>query len=326
MRTAMRLAWCSMALLWVGCAQRYAVGQPSAHAVAAKTQFVGSTPADDLVRTFIGGLTSNAPCHSITWKLGFETNQGTGRALFHLSALYHVPTADNTNRSQNGPTVEFSGTVETTGADGWWPGSKVHRLHAARPGRSLALLTVGDNLLQVLNPDGNLKVGHGGESYTLNRASRAEMPVDRELAMTAPDMSYRISPLATGAAVFGVFEGRTPCQGIAHDLSIPCPASCMKAKWRVTLYRAVGETATARYKIEGTLFRASPREGNWKMVRGAAVDPDVTVYQLGADQPNSRALFLMKGDDNVLFFLNQSRELLTGHHEFSYTLNRVAAR
>jgi len=323
---AMRVAWCSVALLWLGCAHRSAVGQPTPQEVHATAQFVGSTPAGDLVRTFIGGFASNAPCHSITWKLAFGTNQEASRpATFRLSALYHIPTAENTNRSQDGPTVEFSGTVETTRADGWWPGSKMHRLRATHPERSIALLTVGENLLQVLNPDGSLMVGNGGESYTLNRAARAEAPVERELAMTVPDMSYRISPLATGPAVFGVFEGRTPCQGIAHDLKIPCPASCMKAKWRVTLYRAAGETNLARYKIEGTLFRPSPREGTWKIVRGR-LNPNANVYQLDVNQPDGRPLFLMKGDDNVLFFLNQSQELLTGHIDFSYTLNRVAAR
>ena len=34
----------------------------------------------------------------------------------------------------------------------------------------------------------------------------------------------------------------------------------------------------------------------------------------------------MKGGDNVLFFLDQNRTPLIGHAEFSYTLNRVAAK
>lgn len=31
----------------------------------------------------------------------------------------------------------------------------------------------------------------------------------------------------------------------------------------------------------------------------------------------------MKGDDNVLFFLDQDKNLLTGNNLFNYTLNRV---
>lgn len=30
----------------------------------------------------------------------------------------------------------------------------------------------------------------------------------------------------------------------------------------------------------------------------------------------------MKGDDNVLFFLDKDRNLLVGNSDFSYTLNR----
>jgi len=46
------------------------------------------------------------------------------------------------------------------------------------------------------------------------------------------------------------------------------------------------------------------------------------VYQLAAT-PQQSPLLLMKGDDNVLFFLSQKREPLVGHSEFSYTLNRA---
>jgi hypothetical protein len=34
------------------------------------------------------------------------------------------------------------------------------------------------------------------------------------------------------------------------------------------------------------------------------------------------SILLLKGDDDVLFFLDQSRKLLVGHAEYSQTLNR----
>lgn len=34
-------------------------------------------------------------------------------------------------------------------------------------------------------------------------------------------------------------------------------------------------------------------------------------------------LYLLKGDDNVLFILDENKELRVGNEDFSYTLNRV---
>jgi hypothetical protein len=122
-----------------------------------------------------------------------------------------------------------------------------------------------------------------------------------------------------------VFEGRSPCHGIARELKIPTHAGCIKAKWRVTLYQNEKTSGPTTYKIEGTLQRQNVREGAWNIVRGTKRDPNTTVYQLNASG-NEAPLFLLKGDDNVLFFLDQKREPMVGHAEFSYTLNRVISK
>jgi hypothetical protein len=61
------------------------------------------------------------------------------------------------------------------------------------------------------------------------------------------------------------------------------------------------------------------------MTRGTATDASATVCQLHPT-PTQPALLLWKADDNVLLFLNQNREPLVGHADFSYTLNQVAAK
>ncbi|HTD67056.1 MAG TPA: hypothetical protein VK846_11055, partial [Candidatus Limnocylindria bacterium] len=201
----------------------------------------------------------------------------------------------------------------------------IYRLTAGESKRSLSFVKVSDGLLHLLNPDGSLAVGNGGESFTLNRADRAEKPGDRELAMNAPSMSHKISPLAAGPTVFGVFEGRTPCLGISRELKISRNEACIKAKWRVTLYQNPQTREPTTYKVEGSLFRDEAREGTWSMARGISTDASATVYQLHATSTQP-ALLLWKADDNVLFLLNQTRKSLIGHAEFSYTLNRVAAK
>lgn len=186
---------------------------------------------------------------------------------------------------------------------------------------AFSLLKISDDVLHILEPDRTLMIGNGGYSYTLNRIESAEKPGDGALALTRASMSYTNSLLSQGPSVFGVFEGRTPCRGIAGELKRPDDPGCIKAKWRITLFRNPETKAPTTYKVEGTLYRELMQEGKWSMTRGTAADPDAVVYDLDATETEPR-LLLLKGDDNVLFFLNQDRQPMVGHGDFSYTLNR----
>jgi hypothetical protein len=178
---------------------------------------------------------------------------------------------------------------------------------------------VGNDLLRLQSSSGALMVGTGGLSYTLNRRERAEQPGD---PATAADFSYTISPRATGSTLFGLFEGRTPCRNIAQDLKLGEVPGCIKVNGRVTLYQDPQTAAPARYKIESTLHRQQPRVGTWRMAKGAPGQPAAVVYELAA-AGREAPILLMRGDDNVLFFLNQQRQMLVGSIDFGYTLNRV---
>ena len=90
-----------------------------------------------------------------------------------------------------------------------------------------------------------------------------------------------------------------------------------KAKWRVTLYQDPRTKAPTTYKIEGTLYRKGMREGTWSVAR----DKGTVAYHLSKTETEAD-LFLLKGDDDVLFFLGRDRTPLVGHADFSYTLNR----
>ena len=312
-----------VALLLFGCAPGRVMASAE-NSVAA--EFVGSTPGGALPREFAGGLATNVPCHYIMWHLTLLTNQNAHLpATYNLVARYRIPARGNTNQSEDGPKVALHGTWEILKGAKSRPDAVIYRINAEKPRRSLSFVTVGENLLHLLNPDGSLMIGNGGWSYTLNRANHAEKPIDPSLAMNAPEMSYKISALATGPQVFGVFEGRSPCHGIARELKTPQHAGCIKVKWRLTLYQNPETLAPTTYKVEGSLYRQSAREGTWSIVRGAKTDPNAIVYQLNPTQTEA-ALFLLKADDNVLFFLNQNREPLVGHADFSYTLNRVAKK
>ena len=144
----------------------------------------------------------------------------------------------------------------------------------------------------------------------------------RTVSPNLPSKSFSTIPLATGPSVYGVFEGKSPCQSIARQLNIEVGAECIKLKWGLTLYQDSVTLKPTTYKLDGTFFRKKDREGRWHIVHGTRTDPGAIVYQLDLGEPNG-FLFLLKGDDNVLFILDKNKDFLVGNAQFSYTLSRA---
>jgi hypothetical protein len=132
-----------------------------------------------------------------------------------------------------------------------------------------------------------------------------------------PEVSYQLAPLAGGPTVFGVFEGRTPCQRISSELKVAAHPACEKLKWRVTLYQAPGGDKPTTYRAEGSLFQTGAREGKWSYGSGRM---GVTFRLEGAN--GAPPIQLLQGDDDVLFFLGQNGSPMMGSADFAYTLNR----
>src|SRR5262249_13037659 len=152
----------------------------------------------------------------------------------------------------------------------------------------------------------------------------SEKPVDPSREAAKPSESYTLSPMATGPSVFGIFGGRSPCRGIARALKIAGVEGCARIKWRITLFQDPDTRAPTTYKVENSLRPKEAREGSWTILRGTDADAKAIVFRLDGTGTEP-ALFLLKGDDNVLFFLDHSRKPLVGHADFSYTLNRRMA-
>lgn len=126
----------------------------------------------------------------------------------------------------------------------------------------------------------------------------------------------------TENALVGVFDGRTPCQELASQLNEKVTSACIKIKWRLTLYNDAITGKPGGYELLGFIYKKDkPRTGKWSISKGTPANPEAIVYQL--DEPGGRTLFLQKGDDHVLFFLDQKKNLLVGNRDFSYTLNRI---
>jgi hypothetical protein len=266
--------------------------------------FVGSTPPDRALLDPLG-VPADAKIERVQWQLTLQRDP----ARYELQYEYGA----GAKGVRKGDWNVRRGIKSD-------PRAIVYELRGA-----FTLAQVDVNLVQVLDAEGNYRIGNGGWSFTLNRSDQTERRVAEEAARNVPDMSYPISPLSSGPDVYAVFGGRTPCQGIARQLNVRVPQGCSKAKWRLTLYRDPATRAPTRYKVEGSLFLGGAREGNWKILRGLGEDSDALVYRLDATETQPE-LLLLKGDENVLFILTEARHPRVGHDEFSYTLDRTPPR
>lgn len=277
--------------------------------------FAGSSPAGESIRPLLE-IPRDADAELIEWKLTLHQDPKTAAPTdYHLEYKYGLTVPGKPGLGPIARAAERRGSWRIGKGTKGHPDAVTYDLNGAG-----SLFKVSDHVLHVLNGDRSLMIGTGGWSYTLNRSDASEARVDPS-ADTSPSESRTVSPVATGPSVFGIFEGRSPCQGIARELTIPVSAGCAKVKWRVTLYHDPESRTPATYKLETTLHRAGVREGRWTIERGAAADPDAVVYRLEPVR-NEAALFLLRGDDNVLFLMDHKRRPLTANADFSYTLNR----
>ena len=148
----------------------------------------------------------------------------------------------------------------------------------------------------------------------VNLSEAQTAAVDNKLSQ-----SITSHPIPKGSSVFGVFEGRPPCQEIARQVDSPATAECTKVKWRLIFYQDPITKQPSNYHLLG---RFLPAEGKWRIIRGVKSNPDSEVFQLELAKTGTYFYFL-KGDENVLFVLDENKELRVGNENFSYTLNRV---
>ncbi|GAB4025824.1 hypothetical protein [Spirosoma gilvum] len=137
-----------------------------------------------------------------------------------------------------------------------------------------------------------------------------------------PSKTTSRTPVPTGPSVVGEFHGRIPCSEIAKDWKITVSPECWKVKWALILYQDPVTHLPTTYHLKGSLNRSAAREGKWAMIRGIKNDPNAIVYQLDSDKADA-SIYLLKGDDDILFILDQQRNLRVGNENVSYTLNRV---
>jgi hypothetical protein len=267
--------------------------------------FVGTTPATPELLRSLGA--PGADAELIEWTVSLQ-----GSGVYAVNATVGLTQPNMPGVARNKRNVETSGKWTRGKATRSDPRGDVIALG------NLSFVRIGPSIIHVLAADGSLMAGNGGWSYSLNRSDKAEPFVDPRLAAQAPEMSYTISAVSTGPSVYGVFEGRTPCQGVARAIGMTVHPSCAKVKWRVTLYQDPQTRTPSTYKVEGSLYRANSIEGRWTI--SPATPGGHSLIRL-----ESSATFI-KADEDVLLFADREGTPLVGHAAFSYTLDRRKGR
>jgi len=134
--------------------------------------------------------------------------------------------------------------------------------------------------------------------------------------------SVTFGDMPKGKGVYGIFEGRSPCEAISRQLGAKMPADLDHLKWQLILFRDSVTLKPTTFTLRTEMFGRKPLTGNWSLVNGAKNSLAAPYIALDWRKPG-KPLYLLKGDENVLFILDENLQFLTGDADFSYTLNRV---
>jgi hypothetical protein len=96
-------------------------------------------------------------------------------------------------------------------------------------------------------------------------------------------------------------------------------SACNKMKWYLVFMIDSLTGKPTHYLKGGRSFKMESMErGRWEIVK----KNDKIIYKLNpANYP--RSIYLLKADENILFFTDAEGNLLVGNEDFSYALNRT---
>ncbi len=274
----------------------------------------GSTPGGELMKSMLN-IKTEKTIDFIRWKLVLS-DPGTGKQTFVLDLFFGESQANTL-----GFTAESEERLHTNGEynfyqnnSGGVKGEIFHLTGSSLP-YGIKLVKLNENLFHFLTADNKLMIGNGGWSYTLNNKIVNPLCSDIPVFTGASDIFNDTSR-------YVIFEGRTPCQKFAALNHMNVSPDCFKLKWRITLNRDPVTFKPTTYSIRKVVDNV-PRDisGNWNIISGPPGFEGALIVQLDYDKPGE-SIFLLAGDENVLFFLSRENRLFVGNENFSFTLNR----
>jgi len=283
---------------------------------------VGNTPCNTQARPLLQ-IPEDADCEQIIWSLVLRQDPQTGvPSTFSLKGSYGMSKQGSNDLIGGGTSVSMEGKWTITKGTNHDPDAIVYQIKPDNSQTTISFLKINDDLIHILSREKSMLVGNGAWSYTLDRMDNQNQTQPDPLTSSLPRPPTRPPqpPMAAGSKVFGVFDGRTPCQEVAMEFTGTSPLpGCVKIKWRLTLYQDNATGEPNRYLYMST---SAYREGSWKIVHGLDGDPNAIVYQLQPDGAQ-QSFYFLKVDDNNLFMMDSAMKLLVGNEFFSYTLSRT---
>lgn len=258
--------------------------------------YVGSTPADPPVRTWIN-IPQDIKIDFIRWELNLNPSYN-----YSLKINYGEGQPNSPGFKNGGNFSTIQGVYKISGRN------NIKVLTLTYKSSNLSFAGINENLIHLLTASNKLMVGNGGWSYTLNR----KQPVETKQPLTV------FENISIPKEDEIIFEGRTPCKELAEDYNITAERECLKLKWLLKLKRDKKTFEATSYTLSRTLERSRLIQGKWKIVSAASGEQIIELYSENGDL----SVLLLTGDENVLFFISKHRKLFTGNKDFSYTLNR----
>ena len=247
--------------------------------------FTASTPAAPVVRNFLG-IDLHDSVDFIRWKLTLNDLH------FKLECNYGVGKPNTNGFINGGKYIRFGGEVKFE--------KNYYQLYYNKKVMNIA--EINSDLLYLLNEQKQLLVGNGGWSYVLNN----EQPVGTSVLNLYSNKSVFPDSMA--------YEGRTPCRGL-DDVR----PDCYKRKWLIVFYTDPKTKRPNSFHMNGMgPQRTGGIRGTWTT---QSTKTGAILFELKNGKDN-KPLYLLKMDDNILFFTDPTGKLLVGDHDFSYSLNR----
>jgi hypothetical protein len=268
---------------------------------------IGSTPADSLMRSQLG-IPRGSAIDFMRWDLALtEENEIKGEYLLNIHYGVGKP---NTNAFvDGGEKATIQGSYSVTDVKNLSKNSSVYQFENKKANTSFSLIKLSDNIFHLLGLENKLKRGNGGWSYTLNN----RYPIETSTTLS----SLNPVQITNDKEPEIVFEGRTPCGRLPKVYDLKAPKECYKIKWLLTLRRDPLTFVPTTYSFKRVLGSPSESAGKWSMTS----KPDVVLYELLPNDKKPPITFLA-GDENVIFFLDDRKQIFVGNEDFSYSLNR----
>jgi hypothetical protein len=283
--------------------------------------FEATTPCGIAIKKILG-INADDKSQMMKWELILDKDpKKLNPTIFRLRYEYGMPKQGTRGFMDGSKIIELEGTWKIEkGIATNKEATVITLIMSGSPG-SLSFLQADENILHFLDDTKHLIAGSAAWSYTLNR--KEPMPGNKFVPI--PVLS---SQIVTTADTIGIFDGRTPCYHKLTNLHNISLEGCQGIKCQLILLQNVKTHLPSSFILR-TIYVGNGDNniysitGKWKMMQRTANDATTLIYQLKPDsnKPDDQ-LLLLKGDDNILYFVDNECRLLVGNSYLSYTLNR----